>query len=118
MLMLAPTRYSSKPTEVRFFRYGNDQTAIRTFDTTGAAQVTLTVNLDQLDAPAPGPAQIWIKTWSENEGALEAAIAGGIVKAIPDDEMDARRFNVSHNAWAVLADLTDDAIGALLRSRS
>lgn len=87
-----------------FAQYSNGQTAIKLVEPSGETLALATVNLEGLSAPPPGPDQVWIKDWSENEGMLEALIQAGVVKPTGTS------FNPNWDAWAFLADLTPAAL--------
>jgi hypothetical protein len=103
-LQVGPAKYSGAG-YVEFREYGNGQTAIRIIGDEGP-ECTATVNLEELGAPEPGPDQVWLKTWSGNQGIEAALEAAGIVK------LTGERFHCNHDAYAVLADLTPAAIAA------
>jgi hypothetical protein len=64
--------------DVEFGRYQNNRVAIELVDPiTGECGAVATVNIPEADLP---PGEVFIKTWSENEGILTALADAGIVK--------------------------------------
>ena len=113
MLILGPTKWATDGGfPIEFARYqSNDQTAIvAVYPGSNAPALKLSVNLEAMGAEPPGPDQVWLKLWAENEGVLEAAIAAGLIEPIDLRTAEGRRFHCGHDAWAVLADLTSAAI--------
>jgi len=70
-----------------------------------------TVFLAAAPAPALGPGECWIKTWSENEGVLEALEASGIVEQVGEC------FHASDFARAHRVKLTPAALAEYQRQR-
>lgn len=101
-MLIAKSRYGQGGTVV-FAEYANGDTAIIIESESGEREGILTVCI--VPAPKPGPDQVWVKTWSENEGILEAAIVSGIIH-LPE-----QYFQVNpYGAIAVLANLTPAAL--------
>lgn len=112
-VLLRKARYGGGATGViEFAEYGNGQTAmLLSCAGTGEPLFKPTVNLEELGAPEPGQDQVWLKTWSENEGVADDLVAAGIVK------LTGQQFHVGHDAYALLADLTPLAVEALRIAR-
>lgn len=111
-MKIGPARYT-RAGDVEFAVYGNDQTAIIIIREGGERECVATVNLEGLGAPEPGPDQVWIKTWSENEGIDAALVSSGVVT------LSGTSFSV--NNWgsiALLANLTPAAIAERLTQRA
>jgi hypothetical protein len=109
-MLLGPTKYSTEATEIEFARYGDGTIAILARDPDGQPALELTVCLaDVPGTPAIGPHQVWLKTWSENEGVVAAAVKAGLVT------LPGGRFAVNpYGSEAVLADLTPAAVAELI----
>jgi hypothetical protein len=71
--------FNGKVTVARF-AYNNNVPALVVYDEEGEELVRASVNLPEF-ATALKPNQTFIKTWSENEGLLEALQEAGIVSA-------------------------------------
>lgn len=78
MITFPATHFVREPTEVRFARYANDHLAVYTIDPDGQPAIKLSVNLEEMEAPTPRPHEFWCKTWSENQGVLEAIRSSGL----------------------------------------
>lgn len=81
MITFPATHFCKEPTEVRFGRYANGWLAVYTIDEDGQNALRISVNLEELGAAGPGPHEFWVKTWSENQGVLEAIRASGLAIA-------------------------------------
>lgn len=103
-MKIGPSRYSTGG-NVTFARYANGQTAIIIYSDSGEREGTPTVNLEEITDIIPKSNQVWIKTWSGNEGFLEALIKAKVVES--------QSFAYQVNAFGSLAhlcDLTPEAI--------
>jgi len=107
MITLPPTGIIREPTEVRFGRYANGHLAVYTIDPDGQVAIKLSVNLDGI-APARPENCFWLKTWSENQGCLEAVKASGL--AVTAGEI--AQVN-DFGSWAHLMRLTAAGIAEL-----
>jgi hypothetical protein len=67
------------PKNFRFFKYSNGRLAIRQLSQDGDPVATLTVNLPELDLEER---QVFIKSYSENEGLLEDPKELGLVEVV------------------------------------
>lgn len=110
-MIVGRTKYSPGGGHIGFGRYANDQVAMWVTAPDGEREYIATVNLEELDAPEPGLNQLWIKTWSENAGVLEALIEAGVVTDT------GQRFHCAHDAFAALVTLTFLGAQVLLDSR-
>lgn len=70
--------HEDDPVTVREGRYGNGSTALQVFSAVGELLCTPTVNLGAYGMH-PQSGNVFIKTYSENEGVLEALQVAGIV---------------------------------------
>lgn len=82
-ILVGPTKYSNKPTLVKFGYYypekeeaADARIAITLVSTTGEAMLVATVNLEI----APEPNHVFIKNYSENEGVEEALEKAGVIE--------------------------------------
>ena len=67
---------------VKYVFYANNVQAIQLVDAhDGSAIATASVNLEEFGKHGSLARYTWIKTWSENEGILEALVDAGIVRA-------------------------------------
>ena len=67
---------------IKFAWYANGVQAIQLVDAhDGSAIATASVNLEEFGKRGPLGRYTWIKTWSENEGILQALVDAGIVRA-------------------------------------
>jgi len=106
MITVATPPYAGR---IRFGQYSDGATAIEIHEDEPVCRAT--VSLEDLDAPPIEPHQVWIKTWGENEGVLDALIAAGVVTLA-----NAPPFIVNQwGAHAILCDLTPAAIEELQR---
>jgi hypothetical protein len=81
MMKLGKTRYMEAGAIVKFAQYGNGQTAILGMLSNGGVAIKATVNLEAIEgAPVPAADEVIIKTWGENEGMVEALLAGGVIE--------------------------------------
>lgn len=114
-MLMGPTRWSTAPAEIEFARYGDGTIAMLANDPkTGAPQLKLTVCLEGLEGVCPlGDWQVWLKTWSENEGVAEALVKAGVVT------LAGRFYPVNaHGSHAVMATLTPAAVAEFCRQES
>lgn len=110
-MKVGPAKYTQAG-DIEFAAYSNGHTAIMIMAESGDRECVATVNLDGLGAPEPGCDQVWIKTWSENQGIEAALVSSGVVT------LTGKRFNCGpYDAVAVLGDLTPAAIAERKQQR-
>ena len=78
MIFRLKTRHSNEMVRTRFAEYDNGRIALRLLlHDTGEPELTATVNMHEHDLP---DGHVFIKTWSENEGVLDALIEAGVIE--------------------------------------
>jgi hypothetical protein len=105
-MKVGPARYT-RAGDVEFSQYENGWLAIVIVDEIGQPECKATTNLEALGAPTPSASQVWLKTWSENEGIEAALESAGVVK------LTGERFHCGFDAVALLAELTPAALAEL-----
>ena len=92
--------------EIIFGQYATGETAIQIMNE-GELVAVATVNLEAWDQQKASYNQIWIKTWSENEGMDVALFSAGVIEKPYVKEVYGGYNNICR---AVLANLTPAAI--------
>ena len=90
--------------ELAFYHHGGS--ALIVVDDESLPEYTASVNMiETIPEPLPYD-EVWLKTWSENEGVPEALVAAGVVELTGD-------FAQAGHSTVVKARLTDEAKTAL-----
>lgn len=110
-MKIGPIQYAPRGADVVFLRYDNDQTAIRIVGEHNEPLATASVNITAYGAPKPVGAEVWLKTWEENEGLAEALEAAGVLKRT------GARFQIGY-VCAELAEFTTAAMEEIARARN
>ncbi len=97
-------KHYSGPARTQIAFYHDGSTALKLEMPDGQPLLTVSVNLEEWGAKTPPKDQIWIKTWSGNEGIAEALEKAGVVT------LTGLTLDGPHDTVAVLAKLADELV--------